>query len=167
MQITDPPPTFAEMWDWRANVDKGKRKFDEALSAAINHPENFRTNQGFQDLVNNTNRWRQQSGLAPFQSVRVPGFTQQQINEDAVRGYNGYGKRDPLTRDPSLWLHEFTLTTSWVTIDGQQVRILEVRDLGGGIGEAQWRRVEPPERPQTVGDPNYIENVRKQKPWCP
>jgi hypothetical protein len=66
----------------------------------------------------------------------------------------------------ALPLHEFTLATQNVGSDTNPVYILVVRDLGGGIAEAQWMRVAVSER-GSAGDPNYVENVRAQpKPGC-
>jgi hypothetical protein len=170
MQITVPQPTFAELWDWRANVDAGRSKYSQNLSTARNFPSRVRQHPGFQILVNNTNTWQQQNNMPAFQSIRVPAFAQWQINEDAVRSYNGFGDTDPLFPaiggSNALPRHEFTLMTRQVQIQGSNVLILDIRDLGGGMAEAQWRRVLVSER-APVGDPNYVENVRGRDPTCP
>ncbi|MEO0248606.1 MAG: hypothetical protein ABIN58_03475, partial [candidate division WOR-3 bacterium] len=182
MQITKTTPlpngpSSAELWDWRANVDEGKAKFDEGKSTATNFPGRVRQHPGFtQTLVNNTNTWRQQNNMQPFTEIRVPAFTRDQLLEDAVRAFNGFGdKTDPLFPKvgtiPALPLHEFTLMTQKVEIRGpdgspQEVLVLTITDLGGGIAQAQWMRVAVGDR-GSAGDPNYVENVRAQPiPEC-
>jgi hypothetical protein len=170
-------PSPAELWDWRANVDAGKLKFDDGKSAATNFPTAVSRHPGFnQTLFNNTNTWRQQHNMQPFTNIRVPDFTRVQILEDAVRAFNGYGDNDPLfptIRDANgniiaraLPRHEFTLVTQNVGTVTNPVYILVVTDLGGGKAEAQWRRVAVSERDPS-GDPNFVENVRGKMPTCP
>jgi hypothetical protein len=169
-------PSSAEMWDWRANVVAAQFKFEEAKRGAANFPGRVRRHPGFDTLRNNTNTRREQNRMQPFREIRVPNFTRDQFLEDSVRGYNGYGGRtDPLfptIRDAqgnvinALPLHEFTLETQNVGTANNPVYILVVTDLGGGIAEARWRRVDVADRGNS-GDPNYVENVRRFLNSCP
>jgi hypothetical protein len=183
MQITVPQPTFAELWDWRANVDKGKQIFAEKVSGARAYPGDVRTDGDFTTMVNRTNQWRQSQWLEPLEQIIVPDFGWYNVEEpsgtrmlrnllveDAVRGYNGWAPKAPAGQF-GLGTHEFRLKTRPVEIiiNGQRqtVPILEVenefRTLTGLRAYAIWIRVPLNER----GFNNYVENVRNQPPTCP
>jgi hypothetical protein len=157
-------PRLAELWDWRANVDEGKRTFADKISGAWGYPNRVSRSSGFKNTVNLTNQWRRSQGLQPLQNIFVPAFTREQVLEDAVRGYNGWAGKDQF----GLELHEFRLKTRMVKINGVDQRILEVtneRRLGSRlVADAIWERVPASERPQTIGDPNYVEKVRSLDP---
>jgi len=159
-------PGLAELWDWRANVDEGKRTFADKISGAWGYPNRVSRSSGFKNTVNLTNQWRRSQGLRPLQNIFVPAFTREQVLEDAVRGYNGWAGEDPFGLRE---LHEFRLKTRMVKINGVDQRILEVtneRRLGSRlVADAIWERVLARERPK-VGDPNYVENVRGWTPTC-
>lgn len=190
MQITNPAPTFAELWDWRANVDKGKEIFAEKLSIAGGYPQRVGSNNNFLTVVDMTNQWRQSQGLEPLDQILVPDFgwynvvepdgsrvMRDLLVEDAVRGYNGFVPAS--TPNPAgttgqfgLEWHEFWLRTQTVDIPRigrKKVLVIENerRDPNGRlVADAIWARIPLEMRPQ-VGDPNYVNNVRSRNPECP
>jgi hypothetical protein len=162
MQITIPTPTFGELWDWRANVDKGKAIFAQKVSGARNYPGQVRSSQGFTNIVNRTNQWRQSQGRPPLAQVIVPDFQKWQVDEDAVRGYNGWV---PEAGQFGLFTHEFRLQTD-TTPNGVTILVVqnERRDSSGRlIADAVWIHVPLDEREGN----NYVEKVRNRNPNCP
>jgi hypothetical protein len=167
MQITSPAPTAAQLWDWTTNVDKGTALFAEKVSGARAYPGQVRSNGNFTNMVNQTNKWRQSQGRPPLAQVIVPDFQNWQIDEDAVRGYNGWVGGGQF----SLPKHEFRLRTMIVRLDGSDVPVLVVeneRTEGSRlVADAIWIRVPLSERNGDPGDPNYVEHVRMKDPTCP
>ena len=88
-QITDPRPTDDEVWDWEANVEAGKRFWDakEANSRAFATAQ--QTGHHFRDLVNAFNHRRAQQHAQAI-TITLPDFTDDQLEKDTLRGYNGY-----------------------------------------------------------------------------
>ena|GEM_PF-4438935 len=168
-------PGLAELWDWRANVDEGKRVFADKLSEAQNYPEQVRRCQGFRDIVEMTNRWRELQGKPPLDQVIVPDFQKWQADEDAVRGYNGRSGTPEFrcntgAGESRLVLHEFRLRKRIVRLDGMNVQILELANerqdsQGRLIADAIWERT--PVSLRQGGCPNYVECVRRQAAHCP
>jgi outer membrane protein OmpA-like peptidoglycan-associated protein/peptidoglycan hydrolase-like protein with peptidoglycan-binding domain len=170
MQITNPLPTDDDVWNWRQNVATGIQIFNQKVQGARNYPRQVRGSAGFRALVDNFNRARQAQGLPPVQ-VMLPDFTTgnfdnnlQQLELDAIRGFNGWGGRDQF-RFP---LHEFR-----VAVDGNgllQVVNIQPATVGGRkvvVGQAVWERVPVAARPQNFGDPDYVNHVLGRNPQCP
>lgn len=192
MQITNPLPTAAELWDWRANVDSGKIVFAAKRKSSRKYPNQVRTSLGFEALMSLTNEWRESSGLPPLAEIRVPDFgsypvlepdgkrvSRDTLVEDTVRGFNGHVKAsvrnaDGIAGQFELPWHEFWLKTQKVQIPNRGVSEVlvienEQRDdnhEGRLVGDAIWARIPTRLRPIT-GDPNYVENVRRKSPTCP
>ncbi len=164
MQI--PNPTLDEVWHWRVNVDRGIGIFNENIIAAGDYPDRIRNSQEFQELVDQFNLARQQQGLNPIQ-VNLPDFTTgnfdddlQQLELDAVRGYNGWFGQDRF----GFELHEFKVAVD--VVNGEEVlRVTNVNEQTLE-GEAAWERVPIEDRPQNIGDPNYVNNVISFTPAC-
>jgi hypothetical protein len=158
MQITNPRPTDDEVWNWLANVRRGREVFAQKARIATAYPTRVRRSAGFADLVRRFNRDR--PGQPPVEVV-VPDFTPAEVEDDALRGFNGYAGRDPF----GLELHEFRVETD---PDGGLLVDLQP----GGRVSARWVRVTAAEREEQFrrigreypGDPDYVMNVRRQNP---
>jgi hypothetical protein len=159
MQITNPRPTDDEVWSWLANVRRGRELFAQKARIATAYPTRVRRTAGFAELVRGFNQARRGQ---PAVEVTLPDFTPAQVEDDALRGFNGYAGRDPF----GLELHEFRVGTD---ANGQ----LLVDLLPGGVrGVARWVRVTAAERVEQFrrlgrrypGDPDYVANVRRQNP---
>src|SRR5205823_5962909 len=92
----------------------------------------------FERLVSQFNQRRQQQGLDPIQIV-LPPFAEgdfdenlQQLEMDAIRGYNGWNGADQF----GLELHEFR-----VSVDAEEVLVVTNVNEETLQGEAVWERV--------------------------
>src|SRR6202040_80497 len=90
MQITNPLPSLDEVWNWQANVRRGIAIFNGKRRDAEHYPSLVRHSQGFTRLVERFNVERHRRGL-PHLRIELPDFTPEQVEEDMVRAYNGYG----------------------------------------------------------------------------
>lgn len=158
MQITVPRPTDDQVWSWRENVAEGVRIFNQKVAAARGYPAQVRRSRAFHSLVSQFNLARRKQGLAAI-PVDLPDFTTgdfngnlQQLELDSIRGFNGFGGRDHF----GLHLHEFR-----VALDAHGQLRANV-DAAGTRGTAIWERVPVAARPQTFGDPNYVNHVLAQ-----
>jgi hypothetical protein len=160
MQLTSPQPTPDQIWDWTANIRAGVLVFNQKVTAARNYPGQVRGSAGFQNLVQAFNQNRVAHGL-PAVQVTLPAFTSgdfnnnlQQLELDAIRGFNGWGGHDAF----GFPLHEFR-----VAVDSTGLLRVNI-DATGTHGTAIWERVPVADRPQTFGDPNYVNHVLAQSP---
>lgn len=154
-QITRPRPTDDEVWDWTANVEAGKRFWDSKEANSRAFVTSQRTGDHFQGLVNDFNHRRAQHHL-PAIAVTLPDFTDDQIEKDTLRGYNGYA---------GGW-HEYRIAT-----DAHGHLVVTI-DPGGTKGAAEWHHNTAAERrahyqaigldTDNWGDPDYVEDVLKQ-----
>jgi hypothetical protein len=149
-QITRPAPTDDEVWDWLANSNQGIHIFNQKMATARGYPRRVRNSQGFRDLVTRFNAAR---GGPPI-PVALPDFTAAQLDDDTVRGYNGWAGRDGFGHE----LHEFR-----VARDAAGNLVVAI-DPTTGAGTAQWERVPVADRPQRTGDPDYVNHVRGRTP---
>ena len=156
MQVAD--PTDEEVWNWRANVDRGVALFNERLEQAKAYPGRVAATQGFVVLVTRFNERRAAQGL-PSVKVTLPAFESGdlvskpgQLELDAIRGYDGWFGTDQF----GLELHEFKVAVD--RIGGEDV-LRVVVPPGSTEGQAGWEPVLPAERPQTPGDPAFVTNV--------
>ena len=163
MQITVPRPTDDQVWNWRANMAAGIQKLNQAVAGARHYPTQVRNSAHFHQLVQAFNAKRQQQGLPPLQQINLPDFTSgdfnnnlQQLELDAIRGYNGWAGHDAF----GFPLHEFR-----VAVDANGVLRVTVAP-GATTGTAQWERVPAADRPQSSGDPNYVAHVLSRNPTC-
>lgn len=160
MQITVPRPTDDQVWNWRENVARGIEIFNQKVAAARNYPAQVRSTNGFQQLVQAFNAERHAKKL-PAIPVVLPDFTTgdfdnnlQQLELDAIRGYNGWGGRDHF----GLPLHEFR-----VALDAHG-HLRTTLDAAGTRATASWERVPASARPQKFGDPDYVNHVLGTSP---
>ncbi len=157
MQLT-PPSNDDEIWDWTRNCDGGRRKLQSGRAIANRWHTTVQDSLDFQNLVNNYNQMRAQQGLPPLKKISVPKLTAgdfndnvQQREEAAIRMYNGCAGWDPLL--PTLRLHEYRIDVLGGVLHVENINEKSLR------GEAVWVRVPGAERPQHVGDPDYVEHV--------
>jgi hypothetical protein len=154
-QITYPAPTDEQIWNWRENVAAGIAVFNSKIASARSYPNKVAQSEGFHNLVNKTNQLRRSQGLPDIQ-ISVPPFTRgnfngnlQQLEDDVIRGYNGWAGRDQF----HLPLHEFRLKNN---ADGGLALLI---DPAANAATAIWERVPASQRPQT-GDPDYVRNIK-------
>ena len=163
MQITNPRPTDDEVWDWTANVTGGIQIFNKKLAVARNYPARVRASAGFANLVARFNQERVHRGLPPV-SIDLPDFKSgnfddnlQELELDAIRGFNGWAGDDGMGFDPPV-LHEFRVALD--AAGNLRVNIDPVTNRGTAI----WERVPEDARPLNSGDPKYVKNVLSQEP---
>lgn len=138
MQITNPPPEDDEIWDWKANLTKGRLILSQKSAASKRYPATVRASPGF--LAETAGK----TGVP----VTLPDFTPDQLLRDSLRGYNGYAGKDAF----GLPLHEFRVK----------------RDERGKLwieeqtGLCAWEEVPAADRPQKSGDPDYVRHVLAQ-----
>lgn len=151
------------LWDWTQNVQGGIGKFNGIPDQNPGYyPNLVAGSNSFNAAVNQINQQRVANHL-PQITVEVPDFTSgdynanlQQRELNAIRGYNGYAGTDHW----GFHLREFQVTMDpnnpavpLLTINAQTL-----------VGTTQWLRVPAAQRPQRVGDPNYVNNVLAQMP---
>jgi hypothetical protein len=154
-------PTAEEVWNWKANVAKGIQLFNEKVEAAKDYPRKVRESDEFKGLVKDFNRRRERQGLKPLEQVLLLDFSVgnfdddlQQLELDAIRGYNGWEEKSDRF---GLELHEYRVAVD--IVHGEEV--LRVTDIDEQtlMGKAVWERVPVADRPPGVGNPNYVEEV--------
>jgi hypothetical protein len=163
MQITNPRPSDDEVWSWQANVQRGVQIFNGKRGIATRYPAQVRQSHRFQQLVVSFNADRAAHQLPPLQ-VTLPDFTSTgfgvapanlgQVELDMIRGFNGWAGRDAF----GFVLHEFR-----VQLDAQGRLIVDVIP-NTARGNALWEQVPARDRPQTTGDPNYVQRVLGAQP---
>ena len=152
-QITNPPPTDDQIWSWKENMRAGWELFRSKQSIARNYPAQVRASAKFAELVKEFNAQRAANGLGRL-TIVLPDYTDEQLERDTLRAYNGYAGR----------LHEYR-----VKVDGNGLLAVTV---DGSIGTAQWEPITAAERtalydemglgPNSRGDVNYVDDVMKQ-----
>jgi hypothetical protein len=160
-QITNPRPTDDQVWSWKENLKRGLQLYKEKENVAKSYPHRVRQSKAFKDLAAAYNRDRVAQStptgpLAPL-SIELPDYTQDQVERDTVRGFNGYAGNG---------LHEYK-----VRLDAAGRLFVNV-DPGGAKGTAEWERVTAADRTTVYdalkldsskrGDPDYVENVYRQ-----
>jgi hypothetical protein len=151
-QMTNPAPTSLETWNWRANIDGGMKLFDEKKGIARAFPRKYRAGTSFTGLVAAYNAERAKTKLPPI-TVTLPEFTNEQVEVDALRGYNGY----------AAGVHEYRAATDK---DGKLVVALAA---DGRSGIASWVQISTAERTKAYddaglakkdrGDVDYVHNI--------
>ena len=163
MQITNPRPSDDEVWNWSANVAGGIGVFNEKVATARNYPARVRASAGFANLVARFNQDRARHGLSPI-SVDLPDFKSgdfdnnlQELELDAIRGFNGFAGDDGMGFDPPV-LHEYRVALD--VAGNLRVSI----DPATNRGTAIWERVPETAPNPKHGDPNYVNDVLSEKP---
>jgi hypothetical protein len=143
-QITRPAPTADQVWNWKDNVQAGWSLYLEKERIARNYPINVRAGTTFRALVAAWNAQPARKNLPPV-ALTLPDYTAEQLEQDTIRGFNGFAGG----------LHEFR-----VRLDAQGLLVVTL-DASGRNGAAEWEQVPVADR-GTVGDPNYVNNVEAQ-----
>ena len=168
MQIPDPTPD--QIWNWKENVTAGIKKFQKSVAAAEGYPNEVMRSEGFQKLVGDFNKRRQQQGLKAVNDVVLLAFEVGDFKDeddpilgqhelDAIRGYDDSADDDTTDKDRfGLKLHEYRVVVD--LIDGEEVlRVTNITatDEGTLRGQAVWEQV--PVADRHTGRPNYVEEV--------
>jgi hypothetical protein len=163
LQLTNPPPTDDQVWNWRSNVAAGMALFNQKQAVARAYPARVRTSGGFVNAVNSFNHRRRAQGL-PIVALVLPDFTPDQLELDTIRGFNGFAGRDQF----GLALHEFR-----VAMSGNELRVDNITQTTGVL---VWERVSGAERRRIYqmqnlpvklwGDPDYVNNILGHSPVC-
>ena len=143
-QITRPAPTPDQVWNWRDNVQAGWSLYLEKERIARNYPVTVRGGATFRAQVAAWNTQPSRRSL-PTIAVTLPDYTPDQLEQDTIRGFNGFAGG----------LHEFR-----VRLDARGLLVVAV-DASGRNGAAAWEQVPVADR-GTAGDPNYVNNVEAQ-----
>jgi hypothetical protein len=154
MQITRPAPTLDQTWNWRANIKAGLALFEDKKTTARAWAKAFRNGTEFKALVDAYNAERTKQRL-PAVQVTIPDFTEEQVDVDALRGYNGWAAK----------VHEFRPAL-------EPNGLLAVTLSPDGVtGTARWEQVPLADRNAALdaagitgnrrGDPNYVRNIMK------
>jgi hypothetical protein len=155
-QITVPRPTDAQTWNWRENVAAGRARLEQGRRAARNYPYQIRGSRTLAGMLTGLNQRRHAAGRPAIPAITVPELSQAQIEDDAIRAFNGYGgNRDQF----GFALHEFRLQ-----MVGADLRL--AIDEAALTAIATWERVPVADRGR-AGDPNYVNNVNGSNPTCP
>jgi len=97
---------------------------------------------------------------APKVTVKVPEFSEDQLQDDTIRGFNGWAGDDGFTvgANGKPWLHEFR-----IKVDPKTKALIVEGDPKSGTVNAVWERVPKEDRPST-GDPGYVDDVKSYDP---
>lgn len=147
-QITNPPPTPEDHWNWLTNLTHGLQLLDQKRTVARAYPARVRNSEAFQALVQSFNAGRNSPA-----NIVLPDFTPQQLELDTTRGYNGWAGKDIFGNV----LHEFR-----VPLDPAGNLLVDIGPDNRGI--IAWQQVPGADRPQNTGDPNYVSHVLAQQP---
>ena len=152
MQLTRPAPTHEQSWNWRANVSAGLALFEVKKHTARAYPAKYRLSSDFTKLVAAYNAARAAQKLPPLQ-IGIPEFSSEQVELDALRGYNGW----------SAGVHEFRAAR-----DAAGKLIVDI-NADGKTGSARWEQVSATTRNDECiaagiaekdrGDTNYVQNI--------
>ena len=154
MQLTRPAPTHEQSWNWRANVRGGLALFEIKKQTARAYPAQYRTSSEFQGLVAAFNADRAAQKLPPL-PIAIPEFSAEQVELDALRGYNGWSGR----------IHEFRAAR-----DSAGKLIVDISP-DGKTGSARWEQVSATTRrteclaagikEKDLGDVDYVQNIMR------
>jgi hypothetical protein len=154
-QITVPQPTHDQVWNWRMNVAAGRARLEQGRRAANNYPRQIRRSRTLAAMLTSLNDRRRVAGRPPLGEIVVPELTPDQVEDDAIRAFNGYGgNRDQF----GFPLHEFRLEMA-----GAELRL--AIDEARLVATASWARVPVADRGLS-GDPDYVNHVRAANPTC-
>jgi hypothetical protein len=163
MQLTNPPPSDDQVWNWRLNVAGGAALFHKEVAPSSEYPEQLRASMGLRAMAGQYNALRAKNHLKPLQ-LFLPEFTWGdfgehlgQVDLNAIRCYNGLAGSDGFGNP----LQEFRVATD--VVNGQRIlRVVNI-DEKKLTGQLVWERVPCQDRP-AVGDPNYVNDVLAESP---
>ena len=151
-QLTVPAPSVAQVWDWTANLAGGQTHLGNTRANARGFPHQLAARPSFRAAVDTINQQRVTAGQARL-TVTIPPWTAEQTEDDAIRGFNGYGDQHDFFGGV---LREFRLVMQG------NLPALNVNE-GNHTATTIWERVPVGER-GTSGEPNYVNSVRNTHP---
>lgn len=168
-QLTNPPPGDDDIWNWRANARHLQDRFTAFRAHAASLHTRIMATRRFQGEVKALADWRKAEGQAPV-SASLPPLSSDQLDQEAARAYNGFGKRIP--SEYLSYTHEFEPMLAPLTSRSRKDAAghpllsppVPVVDANGA---ARWRQVPGAERisrsgGHAPGDPLYVEHVLAQ-----
>jgi hypothetical protein len=150
------------VWNWPGDVNAGIGKFNSVEHNTTHYPNLVAGTNTYRGMITtiNRNRAAQRPPLPPL-AVTIPPFTTGDLNANLlqvqlnqIRGYNGYAGRDVF----GIPLREFRMR-----MDANNLPVLVI-DAQHNTAVTIWDQVPAADRPQGVGDPNYVGNVLGQRP---
>jgi hypothetical protein len=127
-QVTYPPPTADEIWNWKANIEAGWQIYQEKETAARRYPERVRNSPGFSALVR---QYQRDSTSAPCYLVEDQLTIWRHPILDAVpppfahagsaRWIEGFGYVNSNQPDLDVWPNN--LTDSFATMSFPSVTV--------------------------------------------
>ncbi len=154
-QLTRPLPSDDQVWSWKANLAAGFDLYKSKQELAASHPASVRSSAEFQAQVRAYNAGRPTGSAGPL-AIELPDYTDEQLQRDTLRGFNGYAGG----------LHEYR-----VKLD-QNGQLVVTIDPSGKKGSAEWEQISAAERiayydsiniPENKrGDPNYVTAVEAE-----
>lgn len=159
-QITPANPD--QVWNWTTNISAAIAKLQQSRSAAANFPARIQRSASLKTLLAayNTNV-RVPAGMPPLMRVNVPTFTGGQLDDDGIRGYNGFCCISADPDFPGFELHEF-----WIRRTSPGLLFVTNINETTLTGNLIWERVPVGSRPSS-GDPNYVNHVNQRTASCP
>jgi hypothetical protein len=162
-QLTNPTPTDDQVWSWKANLEGGTALWKSKETTARGFAAQMRKNASFQTLVQAYNSQRAaaataggSSVAAPPISITLPDYTDDQLQRETLRGFNGWAAQ----------LHEFR-----PRVDANGILVVTVA-AGASTGTAEWEVLTVDERNAFYdaagiaanhrGDVNYVNDVMKK-----
>jgi hypothetical protein len=142
-QLTRPAPTNEQIWNWRANITGGMKLFEEKKAVARGWPKTYREGTSFKALVDAYNAERAKA-KQPAITITIPDFTNDQVELDALRGYNGWARG----------VHEFRAATD------ANGKLIVALSSNGKAGTASWVQVSATERTKAYDDAHLGANDR-------
>lgn len=167
-QLTIPAPSDADIWNWRTNAADLQSRYREKRTPGTTLHTRVAQSARFAAEVAALNQWRAAENLPPIR-VNLPALTAEQLDNEGLRAYNGFGAR--VAGQYLSYIHEYEPETTVLTsttrraANGTPLRSPRVPVIDA-TGNARWRQISGAERIQrsgaSYGDPNYVANVRGQ-----
>jgi hypothetical protein len=165
-QVTD-SPTDDQVWSWKENINAGWKIYQDKQKIARSYAARMRASTSFQALVKayndarlkqtggqaQTNAAQPQTALTPL-VIELPDYSDEQLQWDTVRGYNGY----------CAGVHEYRVKTD------SSGMLVVIWDEANSKATAQWEQISAEQRIERYkaanipssrwGDPFYVRNVQ-------
>lgn len=170
MQVTNPRPGPAELWDWRMNVERAigiyreKPVVVQGWVTAVRGKVSEQFASSGDNLVTRVNRSRRDLRLPALDRIEVPNLSPAQALDDQIRGFNGFPNPAHAHGQFGLRWHEF-----WLKVEGSPPRLVVENERMVGrerVADAVWERIPADRRPrqpngEPYGKPNYVLEVHR------
>jgi hypothetical protein len=167
-QLTNPPPSAEEAWNWRVNAASLQTRFRGKRRPGATLHTRIMASARFQAETAALNAWRQAEGQAPV-TCTLPPLTAEQQDWEGLRAYNGFGRK--VAGQYLEYIHEFEPTLTTLTSARRRgpqgpltaPAMLAVDDTGA----CSWSQINGAERNsrsggRAPGDPDYVAHVLGQ-----